>query len=115
MLRWRASPEGNASVDKDARRALSYKRGGSICKHVSPAAKTISEDKDVGVTSRRDRKRAEEIDADGDAGALGQGHRNDEPEGRQPRDFPCLTYQALPNPPTGADVHTNPPVEPLEQ
>ena len=63
---------------------------------------------------RRDRERAEVIDAGGTAGPLRQGHRDDGPTDRQPRGFPYLTLQAVAKPPPGADVHTKPPVKTFE-
>ena len=39
-----------------------------------PRAEAMGEKQDIGVTSRRDQVRAEEIDADGNAGPFRQGH-----------------------------------------
>ena len=77
-------------------------------------AETIREEQDAGVTSRRDRQGGEIIDADGYAGAFGQGHRDDGPPDRQPRGFLCLAFQAVVKPPLGADAHTNTPAKTFE-
>ena len=82
-------------VDENVNRALGCIFGGSDSVHVGSAAETIAEEQDEGVTSRRDRVGAEVLDADGTAGPLGQGHRDDGPTDRQPRVFPCLKLQAV--------------------
>ena len=71
-------------VDKNVRRALGCKFGSSDRVHVGSAAETISEEQDVSVSSRRDRKGAEVIDANGNALPFGQGHRDDGPTNREP-------------------------------
>ena len=74
----------------------------------------IGEEEYVYVISTRHRDGAEGIDADGNAGSFGQRHRDDGPPDRQPRGFPCLAFQAVAKPPSGADTHTNPPVKAFE-
>ena len=103
-----------AKLEAVVSRALGCKFGSSDRIHVGSAAETISEEQDVSVASRRDRKGAEVIDANGNARPFGQWHRDDGPPDRQPRGFPCLTLQALAKPLPDADAHTNPPVKTFE-
>ena len=74
----------------------------------------MTEEQDVGVTSRRDREGAEAIDADGNVGPFGQRRRGDGPTDRQPRGFPCLTLQAVAKAPPDAGAHTYLPVKTFE-
>ena len=50
----------------------------------------MSEEQDVSVASRNDRKGAELIDANGKAGPFGQWHRDGGPADRQPRNVCVL-------------------------
>ena len=61
----RASPEGNTPVDENVSHALSCKFGCSDCDHVGLTAETTIEEQDRLVTSKRDRKGTQVIDADG--------------------------------------------------
>ena len=88
--------------------------GGSDPVHVGSAAETLGEEQDIAASSGRDREGAEVIDADGNAGLVGQGHRDNGPPDHQPRGFPCLEFQAVAKPPSGADAHSNPPVKSFE-
>ena len=108
------SPTVGSLVDENVSLALSCELGCGDCECVGSASETIGEEQDVGFTSRHDREGAEVVDADGNAGPFGQKDRHDGPPDRQPRDFPCLAFQALVNPPPGADAHTNPPVKAFE-
>ena len=63
----------------------------------------------VGVTSARDRKGADVVNANGNTRPFGQGDRDDGPPDRHARGYPCLTLEAVAKPPPGADAHTNPP------
>ena len=92
----RAFPEGEIPVDEEN---ASHVPSGEIhhcdCQNVDSGIETISEKQDVCVISRRDRKRAEVIDANGDPEPVWQGHRDDGPSDRLPRGFPCMTLQAV--------------------
>ena len=107
----RASPEGNAPVDGNVRRALSCELGCNDCGRVGSAAETVSEEQYVGVTSRRYREEGGIIDVYNSAGPFRQGHRDDGPTDRQPRGFPLMTLQLVVKQIPGADVHTNPPAK----
>ena len=54
-------------VDSNVGRALRGELGGSDGEHIGPTTETVGDQQDVRVASRRDRKRAEVVDADGDA------------------------------------------------
>ena len=73
----RASPEGNTLVDENISRAVSGELSRCDCEHVGSAAEAICEKRDVGITSRHYRERAEVVDADGNAGPFWRGQRDD--------------------------------------
>ena len=57
-------------VDQNVGRALDGELGGSNGKQIDPTTETVGDEQDVDVASRRDRKRAEVVDTDGDARTL---------------------------------------------
>ena len=95
--------------------ALSGEVCGSDGKQIGPTTETVSDERDAGVASRRDQKRAKVVDNDGDARTVRERHRGDWPPESQWWGFPCLALQAVAKPPPGAYAHTDPPVEPLER
>ena len=100
-------------VGENVGRTLSDELGGSDGDHIGPTTETVGDEQDVGVASRRDRKRAEVVDTDGDARTLRERHGHDWPMDSRPWEFPRLTLQAVAKPPPGAHVHADPPVKPL--
>ena len=94
-------PEGSVPIDDNVSRTLGGKIIGRDRVHIGSAAEVIGEEPHVGVTSRRDRKGVEVLDADDIARSFGQGHQDDGPPNRQPRVFPCLTRHAVTKPPPG--------------
>ena len=101
-------------VDQDIGRTLSGKLSGSDGEHIGPTTETIGDQQDVGVASRRDRKRAEVVDTDGDTRTFLERHGDDWPADSQPRGFPPLALQAVAEPPPGAKIHADTPVKPLQ-
>ena len=93
---------------------LSGKLSGSDGEHIGPTTETIGDQQDVAVASRRDRKRAEVVDTDGDARTFQERHGDDWPTESQPRGFPRLELQAVAKLPPGAYIHADPPVKPLQ-
>ena len=90
------------------------KLSGSDGEHIGPTIKTICDQQDVGVASRRDRKRAKVVDIDGDTRTFRERRGDDWPTDNQPRSFPRLALQAVAKPPPGANVHADPSVKPLQ-
>ena len=89
------------------------KLSGSDGEHIGPTIKTICDQQDVGVASRRDRKRAKVVDNDGDTRTFRERHGGDWPTDSQPRGFPRLAFQAVATPPPGAYIHAKLPAKPL--
>ena len=56
----------------------------------SQITETAGDEHDVNVASRRDRKRAEVVDTDGDARTFRERHGDDWPSDSQSRGFRCL-------------------------
>ena len=75
---------------------------------------TMGDQQDVGVASRRDRKRARLVDTDGDARTFRERHGDDWPTKSQPRGFLRLALQAVAKSPTGANIHADSPLKPLQ-
>ena len=69
----RASSEWNIPGEENVSRTLSCTFRGSYRVHERQRHKTIREEQDIGVSSRCDRERAEEIDIDATPGLLGWG------------------------------------------
>ena len=61
-------------LDQDIGRTLSGKLSGSDGEHIDPTTETSGNEQDVAVASRRDRKRAEVVDTDGDTRTLRETH-----------------------------------------
>ena len=101
-------------LDQDIGRTLSGKLSGSDGEHIDPTTETSGNEQDVAVASRRDRKRAEVVDTDGDTRTFRERHGDDWPTDSQPRGFPRLALQAVAKPPPGANIHADPPVKPLQ-
>ena len=85
-----APPERNVLVDQNVGGALSGELWGSDGEHIGPTTETVGDEQDAGVASRRDRKRAEVVDADGDARTFLHRHEDDRPSDSQSWGFPCL-------------------------
>ena len=102
-------------VDQNVGRALNGELGGSNGKQIDPTTETVGDEQDVDVASRRDRKRAEVVDTDGDARTFRERHGDDWPSDRQPRGFPRLALQAMAKQPRGANIHADPPLKPLQR
>ena len=108
----RAPPQGNVFVGQNVSRAFGGKRSRSDGEHIGPTAETIGDQRDVGVTSRGARKRAEVVD--GNARTFRERHGDDWPTYSQPRGFPRLAHQAVAKPPSGVYMHADPPVKPFQ-
>ena len=108
------TPIGKVLVDQNVGRALSGKLYRSDGAHIGPTTKTVGDEQDVGVASRRDRKRSEVVDTDGDARTFRQRHGDDWPSDSQSWGFSCLPFQAVAKPPPGAYVHADPPIKPFQ-
>ena len=100
-------------LDQDIGRTLSGKLSGSDGEHIGPTTETIGDQQDIGVASRRDRKRTEVVDTDGDTRAFRERHGVDWPTDSQPRGVPRVALQAVARPPPCVSIHTDPPVTPL--
>ena len=61
-------------VDQNVGRGLSGELGGSDGEHIGPTTETVCDEEDVDVASRRDRKRVEVVDMDGDARTFRERH-----------------------------------------
>ena len=83
-----ASPEENVFIDQDVGRALSGELCGGDREHLSPTTETVGGEQDVTVASRRDRKKAERVDPDGDAATFRQRHGEYRPSESQSWVFP---------------------------
>ena len=90
------------------------KLSGSDGEHIGPTIKTICDQQDVGVASRRDRKRAKVVDTGGDTRTVQERHGDDWPTDSQPRGFSRLAFQAVAKPSPGVTIHADPPVGPLQ-
>ena len=101
-------------LDENVGRALSGELGGSDGELIGPTTETVGDEQDVGVASRRDRKRAELVDTDGDARTFRERHGDDWPSYSQSWVLPRLALQAVTKPPPCAYVHADPPVKPLQ-
>ena len=101
-------------VDQNVGRALSGELGGSDGEHIDPTTETVGDEQDVGVASRRDRKRAEIVDTDGYARTFRERLGDDWPTDSQSMGFPRLALQTVVKSPPGAHVHANPPVKSLQ-
>ena len=104
----------NVLVDQNVCRTLSGELGGSDGEHIGPMTETVGDQQDVGVPSRRGRKRTEVVDTDGYARTFRERHGDDWPTDSQPRGFPRLALEAVAKPPPGANSHADPPVKPLQ-
>ena len=91
-------------VAQNVGRALSGELGGSDGEHIGPTTEMVGDEQDAGVVSRGDRKRAEEVDTDGDAKTFRERHGDDWPTDSQPWGFPRSALQAVAKPPPGAHV-----------
>ena len=78
--------------------------------NIGPTTETVYDEQDVGVASRRDRKRVEVVYTDGDARTFRERHGDDWPTDSQSTAFPRLALEAVAKPPPGAHVHVDPPV-----
>ena len=78
-----------------------------------PTTETIGVQQDVGVASRRERKRAEVVHTDGDARTFWERHGDGWPTYIQPRGFSRLALQAVSKPPPVAYIHANQPLKPF--
>ena len=96
--------KGMYFVDQDIGRALCGTLSGSDGEHIGPTTETIGDQQDVGVASRRDRKRAEVVDTDGDTRTFREKHGDDWPTDSQPRGFTRLALQAVAKPPPGGNI-----------
>ena len=101
-------------VDQNVGRALSGELGGSDGELIGPKTETVGDEQYVGVASRRDRKRAEVVDTDGDARTFRERYGDDWPSDNQSRFFLRLALQAVAKPSPGADVRAGPPVKPFQ-
>ena len=101
-------------LDQDIGRTLSGKLSGSDGEHIGPTTETIGDKQDVGVASRRDRKGIEVVDTDGDTRTFRERHGDDWPTDSQPRCFARLAHQTVAKPPSGTNIHADPPIKPLQ-
>ena len=88
-------------VDQNVDRAFSGELGGSDGERIGPTSETVGDEQGIGVSSRRDRTRAEEGDTDGNARTLRERNGGDWPSGSQSLGFPRLTIQAMEESPAG--------------
>ena len=79
--------KGMDFVDQDIGRTLSGKLSGSDGEHVGLTTETIGDQQDVGIASRRDRKRAKIVDTDGDTRTFQERHGDDWPIGQSAAGF----------------------------
>ena len=101
-------------VYQNVGRALNGELGGSDSEHIGPTTETVGDEQDVGFSSQHDRKRAEVVDTDDDAGTFRERHGYDWPSDSQSWGFPHFALQAVAKPPPGAYVHADPPVKPFQ-
>ena len=102
-------------VNQNVGGTLSGELGGSGSEHTGSKTGTVGDRQDVGVASRRDLKRAEVIDTDGDARTFRESDGDDGQTDSQPCGLPGLALQAVAKPPPSAHVHADPPVKPLQR
>ena len=101
-------------ADQNVGRALSGELSGGEGEHIGPTTETVGNEQDVVVALRRDRKRAEVVETDGDARTFRERNGDDWPSDSQPWGFPRLALQAVTKPPSGAYVYADPPVKPFQ-
>ena len=106
-----ASPEGNEAAYQDVGSSFSCEFRGGYSEHIHQPAETVREEKDVRISSGRDRQWSKVVNADGHPGSIRQGYGECKPADSLARCFSRLTLEATSYPPFYADFYTNPPVE----
>ena len=106
-------PERNEAVYQNIGGSFRREFRGSDGEHVRSSAEAVREEEDISVSSCRDRKWSEIVNADGYSGAVGQGDGERRPANGLAGCFPCLTLEAASHPPFGARFHTYPPIKAL--
>ena len=98
-------------VYQDVGSSFSCEFRGGDSEHIRPPAETICKEKDVGISSNRDRQESKIINADGYPGTIRQWDGDCRPTDSLTRRFSRLTLEATSYPPFCANFHTDPPVE----
>ena len=98
-------------VYQDVGSSFSCEFRGGDSEHIRPPAETICKEKDVRISSSRDRQESKIINADGYPGAIRQWNGDCRPTDSLTRRFSRLTLEPASYPPFCADFHTDPPVE----
>ena len=104
-------PRGDETVYQDVGSTFSCKFRGGYSENIRPPAETVREEKDVIISSGRDRQWSKVVNADGYPGFIRQWYEECRPADSLARYFSRLTLEAASYPPFCAEFHTDPPVE----